>query len=193
MAYPTDCRVLRASEYLVEYPFADRLFPAALDVVRSVGRWGTPVIFSDGDAVFQPRKVSRSGSGSAVGGRVLIYAHKERELADVERRYPAGHVILVDDKLRILSAVKAIRGPRVTTVFPRQGHYAHDPETVRTYPPADVTARRIADLLEYDPDRLRAAATRARRWATGNPGRRIPSAIGRRPEEAASHEPPGGQ
>jgi hypothetical protein len=159
-AYPTDCHVLRVSEYLIEYPFANRLFPASLDVIDHARGWGTPVIFSDGDAVFQPRKVARSGLGSAVDGRVLIYIHKEQELADAEQRYPAGHYILMDDKLRILSAVKAVWGTRVTTVFPRQGHYAHDPQALRTYPPADVTVQRIADLLEYDLDRLRAAAGR---------------------------------
>ena len=160
VAYPRDPHVLCLSEYLVEYPFANRLFPASLDVIDHVQQWGIPVILSDGDAVFQPRKVSRCGLGSAVEGRVLIYTHKEQELDDVAQRYPAGHYILVDDKLRILSAAKAVWGTRVTTVFPRQGHYAHDPEILKTYPPADVTLERIADLLAFDLDRLRAAVTR---------------------------------
>ncbi|MBI3971104.1 MAG: HAD family hydrolase [Chloroflexi bacterium] len=158
VAHPRDPHVLCMSDYLVEYPFANRLFPAALDVLDHVQQWGLPVILSDGDAVFQPRKVSRSGLGAAVDGRVLIYIHKELELDDVAQRYPAQRYVLVDDKLRILSTVKAQWGERVTTVFPRQGHYARDPQILRTYPPADVTLERIGDLLNYDLDRLCAAA-----------------------------------
>src|SRR5439155_23049121 len=112
------------SSYLIDYPFANRLFPAALDVVERASAWGPAVILSDGDVVFQPRKVERSGLFEAVAGRVLIYIHKEQELADVERRYPARHYVLVDDKLRILTAAKRVWGRRLTTVFPRQGHYA---------------------------------------------------------------------
>src|SRR5437868_9089846 len=139
--------VLRMSGWLVDYPFADRLYPRALDAVRHVQQWGTPVILSDGDAVFQPRKVERSGLWQAFDNRVLIYIHKEEELDDVERLYPADHYVLIDDKLHILSAVKKIWGQRVTTVFPKQGHYAHDPAVIAAYPPADVTVERIGDLL----------------------------------------------
>ena len=120
--------VLRMSSWLVDYPFADRLYPGALDAVKHVQQWGTAVILSDGDAVFQPRKVERSGLWHAFDDRVLIYIHKEQELDDVERLYPADHYVLIDDKLRILSAVKKIWGERVTTVFPKQGHYAFDPK-----------------------------------------------------------------
>src|SRR5690348_17820949 len=116
------------SSYLVDYPFANRLYPGALDVIERLRGWGQTVILSDGDVVFQPRKVERSGLFDAVEGRVLIYVHKERELDDVERRFPADHYVLIDDKVRILSAVKAAWGRRVTTVFPRQGHYATAPE-----------------------------------------------------------------
>ncbi|HEY2533057.1 MAG TPA: hypothetical protein VGJ20_34875 [Xanthobacteraceae bacterium] len=142
--------VLRMSSWLVDYPFADRLFPGSLAAVEHVKQWGPAVILSDGDAVFQPRKVERSGLWRAVEDRVLIYVHKERELADVERLYPANHYVLIDDKLRILSAVKKIWGERVTTVFPKQGRYAHDPDILATYAAADITLAKIGDLTAYD-------------------------------------------
>jgi FMN phosphatase YigB (HAD superfamily) len=142
--------VLRMSNWLVDYPFADRLYPGALDVVKHVQQWGRAVILSDGDAVFQPRKVERSGLWRAVDDRVLIYIHKENELAYVERLYPAHHYVLIDDKLRILAAVKKIWGERVTTVFPKQGHYALDPDILAENPPADVELARIGDLLNCD-------------------------------------------
>src|SRR5207247_7022332 len=119
--YPRDPRLLTVSHFLVNYPFANRLYPNSLDVIESVKRWGPAVILSDGDVVFQPRKVERSGLFEAVEGNVLIYVHKEQELSDVEQRYPAEHYVLVDDKLRILAAVKKVWAARVTTVFPRQG------------------------------------------------------------------------
>ena len=144
-----DPKLLAVSSFLVNYPFANRLYPESLDVIERLSQWGPTVIFSDGDVVFQPRKVERSGLFDAVEGRVLIYIHKERELDDVERRYPAEHYVLVDDKLRILTAVKQRWGERLTTVFPQQGHYAHDP-AVATYPPADITLERIGELLRYD-------------------------------------------
>jgi FMN phosphatase YigB (HAD superfamily) len=142
--------VLRMSSWLVDYPFADRLYPGALDAVKHVQRWGPAVILSDGDAVFQPRKVERSGLWRAVDDRVLIYIHKEDELAYVERLYPARHYVMIDDKLRILAAVKKIWGERVTTVFPKQGHYALDPKTLAEYPPADIELARIEDLVDCD-------------------------------------------
>jgi FMN phosphatase YigB (HAD superfamily) len=143
-----DPHILEMSSFLVDYPFADRLYPNAFDVVTQLNMRWPVVILSDGDAVFQPRKVERSGLWKAVGGRVLIYIHKEQMLDDVERRYPAEHYVLVDDKLRLLTDVKQIWGDRVTTVFPRQGHYANA-RSVKTYPPADVTIERIGDLSEY--------------------------------------------
>ena len=142
--------VLRMSSWLVDYPFADRLYAGALDAVKHVRQWGTPVILSDGDAVFQPRKVERSGLWHAFDSRVLIYIHKEQELDDVERLYPADRYVLIDDKLRILSAVKKIWGERVTTVFPKQGHYAFDPDILAECPPADIELAKISDLLTYD-------------------------------------------
>ena len=142
-------RLLRMSSFLIDYPFADRLFPQALDVITHLQSMGAVVIFSDGDAVFQPHKVERSGVWAAVKERVLIYIHKEQMLDDVEDHYPAEHYVFVDDKIRLLTAVKQIWGSRVTTIFVRQGHYAHDAAVVNTYPPADKTVARIADLLEY--------------------------------------------
>jgi FMN phosphatase YigB (HAD superfamily) len=142
--------VLRMSSWLVDYPFDARLYPRALDAVKHVQQWGTIVILSDGDAVFQPRKVERSGLWRAFEDRVLIYIHKEQELDDVTRRYPADHYVIIDDKLRVLSAVKKIWGKRVTTVFPKQGHYALDPDILAEYPPADIELAKISDLLAYD-------------------------------------------
>ena len=142
--------VLRMSSWLVDYPFADRLYPGALDAVKHVQQWGTSVILSDGDAVFQPRKVERSGLWQAFEGRVLIYIHKEQELDDVARLYPADHYVMIDDKLRILSTVKKIWGERVTTVFPKQGHYAFDPDILAECPPADIELAKIGDLVAYD-------------------------------------------
>ncbi len=148
--YPRDPHLLTVSHFLIHYPFAERLYPNALEVIQHVKQWGRAVILSDGDVVFQPRKVEQSGLFDAVGGNVLIYIHKEQELNDVEQRYPAEHYLLIDDKLRILSAVKSIWTSRVTTVFPCQGHYALDRQTLARYPPADVTITRVGDLLNYD-------------------------------------------
>ena len=145
-----DPRVLRIANWLTDYPFADRLYPGALEAVRHAGQWGPAVILSDGDAVFQPRKVERSGLWREFDDRVLIYIHKEQELADVERWFPANHYVLIDDKLRILDAVKQIWGERVTTVFPRQGHYALDPRELTAHPEPDVTIERIGDLPHHD-------------------------------------------
>jgi FMN phosphatase YigB (HAD superfamily) len=147
---PRDPNIVEVSSYLVDYPFANRLFPGSLDVVERFSGWGSPVILSDGDVVFQPRKIERSGLRDAVGGRVLVYVHKEHELDDVAKRFPAEHYVLVDDKVRILSAVKKSWGARVTTVFPRQGHYATDAKEIAKYPEPDVTVERISDLLALD-------------------------------------------
>ena len=146
--YPRDPRLLTVSHFLINYPFANRLFPNSLDVVEHVRQWGWAVILSDGDVVFQPRKVDRSGLFEAVEGHVLIYVHKEKELEDVAQRFPAEHYVLIDDKLRVLTAVKKIWGARVTTVFVRQGHYAHDPKILASYPEADFTIAGIGDLLQ---------------------------------------------
>ncbi len=145
-----DPRLLRMSSFLVDYPFAKRLYPGSLEALKHVRPWGPTVILSDGDVVFQPRKVQRSGLWEAVEGRVLIYIHKEQMLNDVERRYPARHYVMVDDKLRILTSMKKVWGDRLTTVWPRQGHYALDPQATATHPPADLTIGRIGDLLNYD-------------------------------------------
>jgi FMN phosphatase YigB (HAD superfamily) len=148
--YPRDPHVLTVSRFLVNYPFEKRLYAESFDVVRHLQQWGKTVILSDGDVVFQPQKIERSGLFNVVDGNVLIYIHKEQELDDVERRYPADHYVLVDDKLRILTAVKQIWRRRVTTVFVRQGHYANDVKSVSVLPPPDIAIDRIADLLKYD-------------------------------------------
>ena len=156
--HPQDIHLVSMSSYLVDYPFANRLFPGALDVLERFRAWGPTVILSDGDVVFQPRKVERSGISEAVDGHVLIYIHKEKALDDVEQRYPAQHYVLVDDKPRILAAVKEAWGERVTTIFPRQGQYARD---AKAYRPADVTVERIGDLLTHDlPELLLPEVTR---------------------------------
>jgi len=148
-SYSHDLHVLTVSHFLLEYPFHERLFPGALEVVNSVKQYGVPVILSDGDVVFQPHKIRRSGLHNAFAGNVLIYVHKELELDDVAQRYPAHHYILVDDKLRLLAAIKKIWGGDVTTVFVRQGHYAHE-KAITGYPPADYTIERIADFVKLD-------------------------------------------
>jgi hypothetical protein len=144
-----DPRLLMMSSFLVDYSFADRLYPGSLAGLEHVRSWGETVILSDGDLVFQPRKVQRSGLGEAVEGRGLIYIHKEQMLDGVERHYPARHYVMVDDKLRILAAMKKIRGDRLTTVWPRQGNYAFEPKVIASYPPADLTIERIGDLVNY--------------------------------------------
>jgi len=169
--YPHELNLLTVSRFLINDPFANRLFPNSLDAVEQAKKWGTVALLTDGDVVFQPHKVDRSGLCEAVEGKVLIYVHKEKELADVERRCPASHYVMVDDKLRILSAMKASWGPRLTTVFVRQGHYALDPALVAKYPAADITLERIGDFVGCDLHRLltRARAKSARMGAKTAP------------------------
>ncbi|HXS20009.1 MAG TPA: HAD family hydrolase [Steroidobacteraceae bacterium] len=144
-------QLLLMSSFLIDYPFANRLYPDALEVLAHCRRYGPTVILSDGDVVFQPRKVRRSGLWDAVEGRVLIYLHKERMLDSVRQRHPASRYVMVDDKLRILTAMKSAWGTALTTVFPRQGHYALDPKEIAAFPAADVTVERIGDLLDWRP------------------------------------------
>jgi FMN phosphatase YigB (HAD superfamily) len=157
--HPRDVELLAMSSFLMDYPFAGRLYPQALEVLARLRSLAPTVILSDGDVVFQPRKVEHAGLAKVADGNVLIYIHKEEALDDVERRYPAEHYVLVDDKLRILVAAKQFWGERVTTVLPRQGQYAYDAKVMSALPPADVTIERIGDLLSYDVAGLRAAAT----------------------------------
>jgi FMN phosphatase YigB (HAD superfamily) len=152
--YPRDPGLLTVSHFFINYPFATRLYPDSLDAIEHVKQWGAAVVLSDGDVVFQPLKVERSGIYEAVDGNVLIYIHKEKELDDVERRFPADHYVLIDDKIRILTDVKKVWGNKVTTVFPRQGHYALDPKIVAAYPPADITIVRIGELMNYSAESL---------------------------------------
>jgi FMN phosphatase YigB (HAD superfamily) len=162
MEDPHRPHLIQVSTFLLNYPFANRLFPASLDAVERAASWGEIAIVSDGDVVFQPLKVHRSGLFEAFGGNVLIYIHKERELADVEQRFPAQHYVFVDDKPRLCGAIKAHWGPRVTTVFPRQGHYAHDAEEIAKYPTPDVTIERIGELVDWELAALIAAGEGSR-------------------------------
>jgi FMN phosphatase YigB (HAD superfamily) len=155
--HPQDIHLLSMSSFMVDYPFADLLYPGALELLARFRRWGPTVILSDGDVVFQPRKVERSGIFAAVEGDVLIYIHKEKALDDVARRYPARHFVVVDDKVRILAAVKGAWGERVTTVLPMQGQYANDSGMRASFPHPDVSVARIGDLLAYDLPALLAA------------------------------------
>jgi FMN phosphatase YigB (HAD superfamily) len=148
--FPRDFHILAVSEFLISYPFANRLYPNSLDAVEFCRQSGPTVIVSDGDVVFQPLKVRRSGLQQAFDGNVLIYIHKEFELDDIAARYPAAHYVFIDDKVRILSAVKKVWGERVTTVFPRQGHYALDSVEVAKYPAPDVAIDRIGAILDLD-------------------------------------------
>jgi FMN phosphatase YigB (HAD superfamily) len=143
-------KLLRIANWLIDYPFQERLYPNALEVVKAAQQAGVAAILSDGDAVFQPRKIEKSRLWPLFGDNVLIYIHKELELEDVETHFPARHYVMIDDKLRILDAIKRVWGDRVTTVFPRQGHYATDPKQLSAFPPADVTVEQIGDLLKYD-------------------------------------------
>lgn len=151
LGHPYDSHLLAVATYLINYPFANRLFPNSLDVIEKCSALGQVVILTDGDVVFQPRKIERSGLFEAVAGNILIYVHKEYELADFERRYPAHRYVLVDDKIRILTAIKNVWGDRVTTIFPKQGHYALNAEDVAKYPSADISIDRIGDILSIDP------------------------------------------
>jgi FMN phosphatase YigB (HAD superfamily) len=155
-----DMRIPALSSYLLDYPFAERLYPGAFDVLARFREWGTTVALTDGESVFQPRKLERAGITAALGGEVLVYIHKEEELDDVERRYPAERYVFVDDKLRILTAVKQAWGDRVTTVFVRQGKYANDPQIIASNPPADQSVATIGQLLDYNLRDLLPAAVR---------------------------------
>jgi FMN phosphatase YigB (HAD superfamily) len=155
---PRDPKLLEVSYFMVNYPFANRLYPESLDAVEYARRMGRAVILSDGDVVFQPRKVDRSGLYDSFQGHVLIYVHKELELEDVEAKYPAAHYVMVDDKVRLLAAIKRYWGTRVTTVFPRQGHYALDAALVAQYPKPDITMERIGELQKYSLEEMLVAA-----------------------------------
>jgi FMN phosphatase YigB (HAD superfamily) len=157
-----DPRLMLMSSFILDYPFADRIYPGALDAIEHLRPAGLVVVLSDGDAVLQPRKIERSGLWKAVDGQVLIYVRKEQRLADVQRRYPARHYVMVDDKIRILASMKSELGGRLTTVFPRQGHYALDTSDVARYPAADVTIERIGELSELDAAALPGAAAARR-------------------------------
>ncbi|MEP6574412.1 MAG: HAD family hydrolase [Gemmatimonadota bacterium] len=145
-----DPNLIAIARFLLNYPFRERMYPGAFEVLTHLEKWGPTALLTDGDVVFQPLKIDRSGLFQALSGRVLLYVHKEEELPDIERRFPADHYVVVDDKIRLLTAMKLQWGDRMTSVFPRQGHYAHAPD-VSDYPPPDITVEHIADLLQFDP------------------------------------------
>jgi FMN phosphatase YigB (HAD superfamily) len=147
---PDETRLPLVSTFLLDYPFASRLYPGALAAIERMQRVGPTVILSDGDVVMQPRKIRRAGLWDAVDGRVLIYIHKERQLQAVERAYPAARYLMVDDKVGILTALKQHWGARVTTILPRQGHYAHDAAVLAANPAPDLSIQGIGDLASYD-------------------------------------------
>lgn len=159
VAHPREENILRISPYLIDYPFANRLYPGSLDSIEHVQQWGPAVILSDGDAVFQPWKVHHSGLAEAVRGNILIYIHKEQMLDEVERHFPAEHYVMIDDKLRILDAIKKQWKSRVTTVFVEQGHYADDPENLRRYPHGDLRVEEIGKLADIPLSALLAAGS----------------------------------
>lgn len=172
LEHPRDSHLLALSSFLIDYPFANRLFPGSLDAIEHLKHWGPVVVLSDGDVVFQPRKIHRSGIFEAVDGNILIYIHKEMELDDVEQRYPAKHYVLVDDKPRLLDVIKRAWGTRVTTVFPRQGHYALDPDAFAKYTLPDLTVQRVGELVDYDLKTLKAATRPAASPAPAAPRRK---------------------
>ena len=155
---PRDPKLLEVSHFMINYPFANRLYPGSLEAVEHARQFGRPVILSDGDVVFQPLKVDRSGLQEAFNGEVLIYIHKEEELADVEAKYPAEHYVMIDDKVRLLTAIKKFWGERVTTIFPRQGHYAMDAALVAQFPRPDLTIERIGELQKFSGEQILASA-----------------------------------
>ena len=155
---PREPKLLEVSYFMINYPFANRLYPESLDAAEHAKQLGRAAILSDGDVVFQPRKVDRSGLYAMFEGHVLIYVHKEAELADVEAKYPAEHYVMVDDKVRLLAAMKEYWGKRVTTVFPRQGHYALDEKLVAQYPKPDITLERIGEFQNCSLSQMVAAA-----------------------------------
>jgi FMN phosphatase YigB (HAD superfamily) len=161
LEHPRDPHLMEVSYYLMSYPFANRLFPGSIDAVQHAQQWGPASILSDGDVVFQPLKISRSSLHEVFEGKVLIYVHKETELADVEERYPAEHYVVVDDKLRILEAIKKQWRSSVTTVFVRQGHYALDVKATAQYAPADISLERIGEFPNLSQADILAAASRA--------------------------------
>jgi FMN phosphatase YigB (HAD superfamily) len=145
-----DPQLLGMSQYLLEYPFASLVYPGALAAVAHLESLGTPVVLSDGDVVFQPRKIQHAGIWDAVAGRVLIYLHKERVLDHVQKRYPAPHYVMVDDKPNLLAAMKSVLGAKLTTVFVRQGHYALAAQSNLGTPAPDRVIERIGDLQNLD-------------------------------------------
>ncbi len=147
----------RLSSILYGFPFAECLYPGALQAIHHVKSLGLPVILSDGDQLFQRYKIRAAGLETAVDGRVLVYVHKEQSTDDIRKRYPATHYVMVDDKPRIHTAMKAVLGDQVTTVMVCQGKYAADPAQ-HDYPDPDVTLDSIQDLVQLTAAQLSVSA-----------------------------------
>ncbi|WP_068858659.1 HAD family hydrolase [Perlucidibaca aquatica] len=146
-----DTALQKMAEFLLEYPFQDRLYPGALKVIEHLRSLGSTAILSDGDIVFQPRKITRAGLSERVDGQVLIVIHKERCLDLVQRRFPGSHHVMIDDKPHLLAAMKRTMGHGLTTVLVRQGHYAMDAESTAVTPRPDLCVAKIADICDLDP------------------------------------------
>ncbi|MEO8742820.1 MAG: HAD family hydrolase [Lysobacteraceae bacterium] len=145
-----DPKMSLLSAFLLEYPFADRFYPHTMKAIAHLRSLGLPVVLSDGDIVFQPRKIQRSGIWDAVDGRVMICVHKQRSLVQMQQRFPAAHYVMVDDKPQLLAEMKQLMGETLTTVFVRQGHYAAESVNIRIEPAPDHTIERIGDLCNFD-------------------------------------------
>lgn len=154
--HPHEMHFIAITNFLLTYPFSERLFPRALDVIDHVACWALPVIVSDGDVVLQPIKLHRAGLARKVQDRVLVYIHKEKELDDIMQRYPATHYVFVEDNLSILSSVKREWGQRVTTIHIRP--HGHPPDEGRTALQPDITLNDIGDMLRINEADLRGSS-----------------------------------
>ncbi len=141
-------RRVALAEVFMDFPFREYLFPDALATLGHLRLLGRLALLSDGDEVFQPVKIARSGLADAVDGYVLVYPHKEAHHGELEAIFPADHYILVDDKLEVIGRFREQFTSPLTTVFVRQGKYA----TAAGPPPwpgADIVVERIGDLRGY--------------------------------------------
>jgi FMN phosphatase YigB (HAD superfamily) len=177
--YDDDRDRLGLSAFVLDYPFAERLYPRALEVLAHLRACAPTVIFTEGDLVFQPRKLRSAGIWDAAGGQAIVCLHKTFALTLLHRRYPAAHYFMIDDKPALLAAMKRLLGTALTTVLVHQGQYAREssagfqerrvPPLPSTRPRPDLEIERIADLLGRDPTRWGPSAptTRGQNLAPG--------------------------
>ncbi|WP_158744178.1 HAD family hydrolase [Acidisphaera sp. L21] len=145
---PEDVDAIWLSLFVVDFPYATLLYPGALELIAALRKLGRVVALTDGDAVFQPRKLQGAGLIEPLDRHIMICVHKEAEVAEIERRYPAERYVVIDDKIRLLTAFKKVWGNKVMTVFPRQGQFGLDTKVIAANPPADIDVDRIAQLLD---------------------------------------------